>query len=355
MHRLIGMHRPVRAGVRCGTNGPPLSDMPSQPHVLILTHSADHYVIDLVAEALRRRGARSHRLDTDLFPLEIRLSARMGSRGTSHRIGTGKDAIEAGEISAVWARKIWTPRMAENLDPRMREGCVRESTAAMYGFLDGYSSARWVNALAASNEAENKLRQLRIAQEIGLRIPRTLVTNDPDEAREFHAETAPIVAKMLTPLSTSMVGTSFFVHTSPVGEQDLEHLEGLRHSPMVFQENIPKDVELRVICVGERHFVGAIDASRSQSGQTDWRAAKPDEVRWTRADLPGDVAQPLHLLLERLGLIYGAVDLIRRPDGEHVFLEVNPGGEWGMLERDLGLPISEALADALLEQPENAT
>jgi hypothetical protein len=28
---------------------------------------------------------------------------------------------------------------------------------------------------------------------------------------------------------------------------------------------------------------------------------------------------------------------------------VNPGGEWGMLERDLGLPISEAIAEALLQ------
>jgi glutathione synthase/RimK-type ligase-like ATP-grasp enzyme len=50
----------------------------------------------------------------------------------------------------------------------------------------------------------------------------------------------------------------------------------------------------------------------------------------------------------KLQLVYGAIDLIRTPAGEHVFLEVNPGGEWGMLERDLGLPISEAIADALI-------
>ena len=51
-----------------------------------------------------------------------------------------------------------------------------------------------------------------------------------------------------------------------------------------------------------------------------------------------------------LGLVFGAVDLICTPAGEHVFLEVNPGGEWGMLERDLGLPISEASASALLDE-----
>jgi glutathione synthase/RimK-type ligase-like ATP-grasp enzyme len=52
--------------------------------------------------------------------------------------------------------------------------------------------------------------------------------------------------------------------------------------------------------------------------------------------------------MAKLGLIFGAIDLIRTPAGEHVFLEVNPTGEWGMLERDLGYPISEAIADALL-------
>jgi glutathione synthase/RimK-type ligase-like ATP-grasp enzyme len=60
------------------------------------------------------------------------------------------------------------------------------------------------------------------------------------------------------------------------------------------------------------------------------------------------VAERLHRLLEALGLVYGAVDLIVTPDGRHVFLEVNPGGEWGMLERDLELPIAAALAEALV-------
>jgi glutathione synthase/RimK-type ligase-like ATP-grasp enzyme len=66
--------------------------------------------------------------------------------------------------------------------------------------------------------------------------------------------------------------------------------------------------------------------------------------------LPKEIAQPLTLLMNKLGLSYGAVDLIRTPAGDHVFLEVNSGGEWGMLERDLEYPISDALARALLKE-----
>ena len=56
-------------------------------------------------------------------------------------------------------------------------------------------------------------------------------------------------------------------------------------------------------------------------------------------------------LLRVLHIDSGMVDLIENLEGEYVFLEVNPSGEWGMMERDAGLPISEALADTLLERP----
>ena len=51
--------------------------------------------------------------------------------------------------------------------------------------------------------------------------------------------------------------------------------------------------------------------------------------------------------MEALGLNYGALDFIVTPDGRHVFLEVNPAGEFMWLTRHPGLPIAEALADVL--------
>jgi glutathione synthase/RimK-type ligase-like ATP-grasp enzyme len=118
---------------------------------------------------------------------------------------------------------------------------------------------------------------------------------------------------------------------------------------MVFQELIPKAYELRVIWVAGKVFAASLDASGTSRGHTDWRRAAPDECRWQKAQLPNEVVTSLRTLMSELGLVFGAVDLICTPSGEHVFLEVNPGGEWGMLERDLELPISEAIAEALLD------
>jgi len=119
---------------------------------------------------------------------------------------------------------------------------------------------------------------------------------------------------------------------------------------MLFQEEIAKARELRVVAVRGELFVGALDASRSATGAVDWRRSDPAECRWEPDTLPEDQARALRALLASLELEYGAVDLIRTPDGRHVFLEVNPAGEWGMLERDLGYPIADALARGLCEE-----
>lgn len=326
-----------------------MATKPEQDIVLLLTHSGDYYTVDRVADALARRGVKTFRFDTDRFPREVRLAAHLGVDGFSYIIEDGAAVCRADAVRAVWARKIWLPELDANLDPKFRGMCVRECVAALHGFLDGLQGVRWVNDLARESEAENKLLQLRLAQEAGLRIPRTLLTNDAGQARGFfHRNNGALVAKLLAPVTVSMDAASAFVYTNEVSEADLEEAGGLRHSPMVFQERIPKALELRIAYVAGKFFVGALDASRSIGGQVDWRRATPEECQWQPSDIPPELKAQLTTLMRKLQLLYGAIDIIRTPEGEHVFLEVNPGGEWGMLERDLGLSISEAIADALL-------
>lgn len=324
--------------------------------VLLVTHSGDHYTIDRVAEELAHRGARPRRIDCDRFPAELSLATAIDVvPGTSRLVlRDAHGSVDGDAVRAVWMRRLWPAALDEDLDPELRDGCRRESLAAFLGFLEGLHDRRMVNDPDADNAAENKLRQLRLARRVGLEIPRTLVTNDPAEVIAFHeALGGRMVTKMLTPLTQSMSGHTAFVHTSAVGPEDLEELDGLRHCPMVFQEHVEKSHELRVVVVatkgGGRCFAGAIDATQSDAGRVDWRRAAPGEVQWRPGTLPDEISQRLIELVGALDLVYGAVDVIVTPEGRHVFLEVNPGGEWGMLERDAGLPIAAALADALLE------
>ena len=317
--------------------------------VLLLTHSGDYFTVDRVAEALSRLGVHPFRLDTDRFPMEVKLVAEISNSGLNYRLEYGDRSIGTEQVRAVWMRRIWQPYLSQDLAPQFQAACARESSAALHGFLNNLQEACWIDRLQRIEEAENKLWQLRVARKIGLRIPRTLVTNNPQEVREFFFSVkGKMIAKLLTPLSTSMEGSSFFLYTSAVTEEDLLEAEALRYSPMIFQEQIPKLRELRVVFVKGNLFVGALDASRYSANTMDWRRANLADSPWERGKLPDKVADLLRALMRELGLIFGAIDLIETPDGEYVFLEVNPTGEWGMLERDLHYSISGAIAEALV-------
>ncbi|HLO89313.1 MAG TPA: MvdC family ATP-grasp ribosomal peptide maturase [Nostocaceae cyanobacterium] len=321
----------------------------SRDVVLLITHSGDYFTIDRVADAISKRGAKPFRLDTDKFPLMIELQATLSKTGSYHKLKYGDNSVNSEQVKAVWMRRFWQPNLGKELAPQFQQACIRESMATLEGFWDSLRTARWIDDLQRIKAAENKLLQLRIASEEGLTIPLTLVTNSAEEAREFFSVLqGKMVTKLLTPLSYSMQGSSFFMYTSVVKEEDLQDAEKLRYCPMVFQEQISKQLELRSVFINGHFFVGALDASRYAESTQDWRRGTNEVCIWKTHQLPPEIAKKLTAFMARLGLSFGAIDLIVTPAGEYVFLEVNPTGEWGMLERDLDYPISEAIADALL-------
>jgi glutathione synthase/RimK-type ligase-like ATP-grasp enzyme len=64
-------------------------------------------------------------------------------------------------------------------------------------------------------------------------------------------------------------------------------------------------------------------------------------------ELPAGVADRLLALMRRLDLWYGAIDLRRGPDGDYVFLEINPAGQWLFVEYATDQPIAATLANLL--------
>ncbi len=318
---------------------------------LLLTHSGDYYTIDRVQAAFEAAGVRAIRLNTDLFPQQVQLYQHLGAAHTQLLIDTGAETISLADVGGVWLRKQFAARFDDNLDPQFMQGCMRESAAAISTMYQQLWHLPWIDRPDVGRHAENKFYQLQTALQVGLTIPDTIITNKPEQVKAFYQKhQGNIITKMLTPLSQSMQGSSFFVRTTKVAAHDLEQLEGLSYSPMVFQQNIEKAYELRLVYVGGTCFAGKIDASASQTGQTDWRASQPGEVHWQPYAVPKPLAQQVTELMGKLQLHFGALDIIRTPAGGYVFLEVNPAGEWGMLERDLDYPIAATIAKVLMQR-----
>ncbi len=317
--------------------------------VLILTRSDDNESVDMVSRAVEARGQPVLRLDSDRFPTDVRLTLHHDPQRNDVTFDGGDGPRDLRDVRSIWLRRHHVAgALPAEMDPQLRTGAVAESRATLFGLLAALD-AFWIDPLPLIRWTGQKPLQLRLARELGLTTPRTLVTNDPAQVRNF-ARTCPrgIVAKMLSSFRVIDDGVEKVVFTSPVSPDNLDRLDGLRWSPMAFQEQVPKKLELRVTIVGRRVFAAAIDSQSFERAAVDWRRdglAMLDS--WQTFALPPDLEHRLLLLMDRLELNYGAADLILTPDDQFVFLELNPSGEFFWLQRCPGLPIADAIADVL--------
>jgi glutathione synthase/RimK-type ligase-like ATP-grasp enzyme len=186
--------------------------------------------------------------------------------------------------------------------------------------------------------------QLSAAVSAGLRVPQTIITNDPDEARQFAKAVGQVIYKPLSPDGISEDGRHRMLYATLVPEQDWGD-PAIRLTMHLFQEWIEHDQAVRLTVVDGHCFAAAIKAG-SPAAHVDWRADY-SSLSYAVIDAPADVRHGVQVLMERLGLRFGALDFLVTPGGEWVFLEINPNGQWAWIEEQTGLPIASAIADAL--------
>lgn len=324
--------------------------------VLLITRSDDSESSARVAAAVEARGVRAYRLDTDLYPTDLRISIvdAPGDRGRPHgRIVGPAGTLDLAEVSAIYYRRFNVgARIPAELDRQLRAPSVEESRRVVFGLITALagSGVFALDRLDVVRRAEHKSLQLALARRVGLDVPHTLVSNDADAVRAFAARMpAGIVTKMMASFAVyDAEGREHVVFTNPVDQADLADLEGLALCPMTFQERLEKACELRVTVVGERVMAASIDAQQLPRARSDWRREGVALLEhWRSYELPADVHARALALMDALGLNYGAFDFVVTPEGRHVFLEVNPVGEFMWLLHTPGLPIDEALADVL--------
>lgn len=322
--------------------------------VLIMTHTEENESFDIVARALARRGHEAIRCDTDFFPTRVQLAVHHGAKGERVEMATaaGEPLLDLSELTAVWNRRFGIGKdIPESLDPQLRIPSVEESRRTLYGALDCLDLF-FLDPRHRVVRANSKSLQLRIARQLGIEVPRTVITNDPRQVRDFAAACdGRIVCKMMTSFAVyDDAGRENVVFTNPLSAADIEDMRGLEMCPMTFQEMVPKALELRVTVVGHRVFTAAIESQGSEKAKDDWRRDGAGLVgRWRPHELPAELERRLLALCDRLGLNYGAIDVIKTPDGRWVFLEINPAGEFFWLDQVQDTPISDALADVLVD------
>ncbi|HKP80545.1 MAG TPA: hypothetical protein VJT69_00940 [Pyrinomonadaceae bacterium] len=320
--------------------------------ILIITHSDDNDSVMRVAEAIAREGGHTIRFDTDRYPTDVRLTAYYDTSGDERLTLTNEEGeFDLREVTAVWHRRLsFGAHLPAGLDKQLRHASLGETSAAAHGMLASLKAFR-MDHIQHIRHAENKQLQLQVARELGLNIPRTLTTNDPAAVRAFaNGCESGMVTKMLSSFAIYEQGKELVVFTNRVKPEDLADLSGLSICPATFQELVPKSLEIRATVVGQRVMSAAVDSQVSERAAHDWRRDGVNMLQdWQPYQLPLVVEEKILRLMDYFSLNYGAIDIILTPDGKYIFIELNPCGEFFWLEHTPGLPISEAIADLLLD------
>jgi hypothetical protein len=319
----------------------------------------------LIAAELQRRRA-------DFLLLDL---AEFGDVGVDVRIDVAHDdddvqitRIHSGEtislrrVRSLYAREIDPLATAWQLDPR-RAPVVLTDVAARIQKRTVIAFIRTILHLlqdrcytllphAPTQIASSKLLQLALARELGMRVPETLITGDKKALRAFVNNHPRVVAKPFAPMSFALDMQEYRTWTSIVDVDDIDALHDAAE-PLCLQEAILPKTDLRVGVIG-RHVIAAEMSSDDDGGIVDFRAtslaclAAHEKIGARIVTLPDLVTSRVVEFTRRLGLQYAMIDLLRRDDGEIVFLEANPHGMFGELRQAGHDPVG-LIADVLID------
>jgi glutathione synthase/RimK-type ligase-like ATP-grasp enzyme len=327
--------------------------------VLVITNDHDEHA-DAVIEELDRRAVPVFRFHPEEFTDAASISMEICNGRIDGEIRNARQRVALHDICAAWYRRsraLFAPLPSLNVLYGDVENFVRvQSNATLSGLFSGLQTL-WVGQPFKLRQAEVKAVQLAEAAKAGLTTPMTLISNDPERATVF-VEALGDTACAIKPLIATRVdgeeGARLPLTTIlPRGHA----LDSVALSPSIFQPYIEKAYELRCVVMGERIFTAKLDSQAHESTRTDWRAGdvEDEQVRHELCDLPKRVQAGLHRLMRSFGINFASIDMIVTPEGEFVFLDLNPNGQWLWLEEELGLPLVAGMADLLTKEYTPAT
>lgn len=322
----------------------------SSPFALILTAS-DDATADYVCERLIRTSFRFLRLDTDKSTSSLRVGYDLGGP----QLITAEHRIKPGDINAVWFRRPGMVQAGQELQGALRDHCIEEWSEAIEGFLSHIPVPCWINHPSSNAGASHKLEQLTRAKGIGLRIPRSLVTQDPNEAREFwRACGESIIVKPLSGgyLPGAPADGPLLIYTNAVSSSDIAGLSAVRQCPTFFQERVDKSEDVRVSVIDNNVIAVGMRVSDEQGRQRlDIRRNEMEDVTYSHLEVPQEVLGKLRSLTQSYGLRFAAIDMAITTAGDWCFFELNPNGQWAWLDFEAGTDIGKVLLEAFSRDP----
>lgn len=261
--------------------------------------------------------------------------------------------VWGGDILSVWYRRPDYPKqLLYTINKEVDRHNLLESKQfflyLMYYLTDIYSIGNHL----FDKRANSKMVQSRLAVELGMNIAPTCLSNVKEDVVRFSSDFEFIGLKCLRDhWMKTEDGKVYDLCTQKVKAKLLQDQpeESFSQTVVFAQQYIEKKFELRITVMGPYIFTCKLDsqAQTPSTGSVDWRQGYEYGLKHEIIDTPIEIDTFCRHYLRRLNLNFGCFDFIVTPENEYVFLECNPNGQWGWIEDECKIPMSEAMVDCL--------
>lgn len=259
------------------------------------------------------------------------------------------------DISALWYRRNGKSRLQDSInkikDEKLRNAItdyrISELKASREVFFNSLSRRPCITYPNAKHNVD-KQEMLYYAIQAGLDVPQTIIASSKTELVNFFNKYPGCIIKSIENSEVFEIDNHpYFPYTEIVSQEFIDKLPE-HFFPCLLQEHLTKECEIRTFYLVDKCYSMAIFSQKDAQTQVDFRRynkVKPN--RNVPYQLPKDVEDKIQVFMDSANLNTGSLDIIKTTDGRHVFLEVNPVGQFGMTSYPCNYQLEKKVAEWL--------
>ncbi len=247
------------------------------------------------------------------------------------------------EIRSVWSRGFPVEDMPEIATA---QNLIYHQWRYYIGYIvSQLSGAVWMNSLEAIALANNRLTQLKVATACGFKVPDSLVSNRRQDVENFIAENGEVIVKQISSGHPRECADRLLFARKLDRTSLSAYSDNIANSPSLYQSLVEKDTELRVYFVDGAVYCAGMRISGGDDVDSRSLIAKKHYFKYSLDDA---TINKVHRLTNMMNLRYAAIDMAVDKFGDLIFFEVNHSGQWGYVEKETGIPVTQAIASKVV-------
>lgn len=227
---------------------------------------------------------------------------------------------------------------------------VQDELLGEFFSLSQYIKSKFQHAIwIPERKSVNKLKVLETAHKIGLNIPKTFVCSRKSDLIAIRKTYPNLITKAigdLLPLKSEKRLLSFL--TKAIDDKVIAAMPET-FFPSLIQEQLPKEYEIRIFYFYGAIYSMAIFSQRDTTTSVDFRNYNHEKPnRTVPYQLPKWLEDLIRTFMDAIHLNTGSLDFIFFQD-QYFFLEVNPVGQFGMVNHPCGYDLYDIIAQQLIK------